>query len=148
MLLFLVLIPILLFISFSTYYDNKLKNITTEYDKGVLKEATGNVAFDLNETIQSKEMALKAKETLEQKYFELSDENEGLKSEKDKMLAELNSMKSELDNTQVKFNRLQDQFQQVQDILIKANEEISSLIYRNQELCRKLEEAGGNDDKC
>jgi len=31
----------------------------------------------------------------------------------------------------------------VQNALINANEQISTLIYRNQELCRKLEEKGG-----
>ena len=146
MLLFLVLIPIVLFISFSAYYDNKLKNITAEYDKGILKEATGNIVLELNETIQSKEIALKAKESLEQKYSELQSENEGLKSERDKMQTELNSVKSELE--QIKFSKLQEQFQQVQDSLIKANGEISRLIARTNELCRKLEENGGNDEKC
>lgn len=151
MLLFLILIPILLFIGFSTYYENQLKNITIEHGKNTekLKEATGKIVLEqLNETIQSKEIALKAKETLEQRYFELQSENEGLKAEKDKMQAELNYVKSELEDTQVKFNSLQEQFQQVQNSLIKTNEQISSLIARTNELCRKLKEAGGNDEKC
>lgn len=109
---------------------------------------TGNVALELNQTIQSKEIALKAKESFEQKYFESQSENEGLKSEKDKMQADLNSMKSELENTKTKFDRLQEQFQQVQDSLIKANEEISSLIARVNELCRKLKDSGSSDEAC
>lgn len=109
MLLFLVLIPIVLFISFSAYYENQLKNITIEYkNKENLETATGKVVLkQLNETIQSKETVLKAKESMEQKYFELSNENEGLKGERDRIQAELNSLKSEYDNTKAKFEKLQ-----------------------------------------
>ena len=93
-LLFLVIAPLILFTWFSSYYENKLKNITIEYDKSI--ELTGKAVLE-NETVQLKETYQKDKEALEKGYFDLKTENEELKIEKDKLQAELNSIKSELE---------------------------------------------------
>ena len=145
MLLLLIIALVLIFSWSTAYYENALKNVSMQYNKNMekLQEATGNVIVEkANETIQLKETYEKDKEFFEQKYYDLSIENEELKREKEGMQAELNSVKSELEDAKNKFDILQSHFQQVQNSLIKANEQISSLIYRNQELCRKLKEKG------
>ena len=144
--LLLIIIFFLLFAWHSAYYESTLKNISTQYNKNVkqLQESTGKVVLDnVNVTIQLKETFQKDKEFFEKRYYDLNTENEELKGEKEKLQSELNSVKSELDNQKSRFDILYNQFQQVQNSLIKANEQISSLIARNQELCRKLEEKGG-----
>lgn len=150
-LLFLTIVPILLFLSFSIYYENKLKNISIEYNKSQekLKETAGNAVLEIsNETFQLKESFQKDKEFFEEKYNNLNSENEELKRQRDMLQSQLNSMKSELEDINDKFNILQSRFQEVQNTLIKANEQISSLTARVNELCRKLKEAGGDDEKC
>lgn len=145
-LLFLVIIPIILFISFSTYYENKLKNITIEHNKS--KKVTGKAVFEqANETMQLKETFQRDKEFFENKYSELNTENENLKTEKDRLQSGLNSAKSELENLNDKFSRLQSQFQQVQNSLIHTNEQISRLLAKNNELCNKLK-SKDSSEKC
>jgi len=71
-LLFLIIAPLILFVWFSTYYDNKLKNITIEYDKSreKLQELTGEVILEkFNETVQLKESFQKDKESLGKKIL-------------------------------------------------------------------------------
>ena len=75
-------------------------------------------------------------------------ENQELIKDKDKLQAEMKSVKSELQVQNAKFSKLQSQFNQVQSSLIEANDAISRLSARVQELCRKLKEAGGNDERC
>ena len=79
--------------------------------------------------------------TLEQRYFDLKVENDQSKEN-------TNSCKSELQNLKEQFNALKNRFNQVQDALEKANDGISRLVARNNELCKELKEAGGNDEKC
>ncbi|MBI4143503.1 hypothetical protein HY487_01315 [Candidatus Woesearchaeota archaeon] len=127
----------------TAYYENALKNISIRYDKSLdkLQIATGKAILE-NEAVQLKETYQKDKEFFEEKYYDLSTENEALIIEKEKLQAELNYEKSEIEGQKARFDKLQQQFQQVQNSLIKANEEISRLIAKNQELCRKLEEKG------
>jgi len=142
-----IIIGLLLVFAWSkAYYENALKNISIEYSKSMekMQQATGKVVLEkANETIGLKESFQKDKEFFEKRDYDLSTENEALRKEKEELQAELNSVKSELEGQKSKFEKLSLQFQQVQNALINANEQISTLIYRNQELCRKLEEKGG-----
>lgn len=149
-LLLLIIVLVLVFIWSTAYYENALKNVSIQYDKNLkkLQEATGKVVLEnINETVQLKETYQKDKEFFEQKYYELNTENEELKREKDRLQSGLNSVKSELEDTKNKFNILQNQFQQVQNSLITANEHISRLIARVNELCQKLK-SYNPDEKC
>ncbi|MDP3766166.1 MAG: hypothetical protein Q8R04_06655 [Nanoarchaeota archaeon] len=118
-----------------------MKNISIEYEKK-FQETTGKVVL-ANETISLKETFQKDREFFEEKYSNLNMENQELKNNNEKLQLKLNSVKSELEDAKAKFDKLYSQFQQVQNSLIKANGQISSLIYKNQELCRKLKEKGG-----
>ena len=143
----MIIIGLLLVFAWSkAYYENALKNISIEYSKSMekMQQATGKVVLEkANETIGLKESFQKDKEFFEKRDYDLSTENEALRKEKEELQAELNSVKSELEGQKSKFEKLSLQFQQVQNALINANEQISTLIYRNQELCRKLKEKGG-----
>ena len=144
-LLFLIIIPILVFIVFSTYYDNKLKNISMEYNRNreEFEKVTAQAILEqLNETLLSKEIAIQDKEIMEENYFNLKTENEDLRKDRDKLKAELDHVNGQLEMQKNNFNILQARFQQIQSGLSKANDEISRLIARNQELCRKLKEKG------
>jgi len=148
LLLFLTIIPIILFLSFSTYYDNKLKNISVEYSKDHenLKAASGNVVLEqLNQTSHSNETFQKDKEAIEKQYFDLKTENEVLRQENERIHSELEALKSELNSQKAKFDKLYSMYQQVQNSLIEANEQVSGLYVKNKELCSKLKASGGSD---
>lgn len=141
----------LIFAWSTTYYENALKNVSIQYNTNLekLQKSTGNVIIEkVNETIKQRESFQKDKEFFERKYYDLNTENEELKRENEKLQAELNFVKSELEDLKTKFDKLNSNFQQVQNSLIAANEQISKLIARTNELCKKLKEAGGSDEKC
>ena len=147
----LIIVLVLIFAWSTAYYDNALKNASMQYNKNLekLQEATGNVIVEkVNETIQLKDNYQKDKEALEKGYFDLKTENEELKAEKDKLQTELNSVKGDLEIQKSRFDILYNQFQQVQNSLISANEQISKLAARINELCSKLKASGGTDEKC
>ena len=155
-LLFLVLVPLILFAGFSAYYQETLKNISTEYgqNREQLEKVTGELILEetkANESLQVKETVQKDKEVLEKGFNELKNENLVLKKEKSSLEQELISVKSELQKTKSevqeekeKFNLLKLRFDAVEKGLIKANEEISRLIARIKELCS----SGCSDDQC
>ena len=63
-LLFLTIVPIILFIALGVNYENTIKNVKDEYNKN-LEEVTGNLDLQkLNETNKLKETSLQAKEML------------------------------------------------------------------------------------
>lgn len=147
----MTILPILIFIISSIHYDNRLKNISMEYEQKskMLKESTGSIVLEqLNETIQSKETALKAKEALEKSYFDLKLENEELIKQKEILEIELNSVKTELKDKNAKFDILSARYKEIEDGLIKAYDDISRLNARVKELCQKVKESGGNAEKC
>ena len=89
-LLFLIIVPLILFAISTNYYENKIKNISDEYNKNqVLLKATGNAILQSNET-NLKETFQKDKEFLEKRYFDLKTENEVLRNDKEKLQTELN----------------------------------------------------------
>ena len=150
-LLLLIIIFFLLFAWHTAYYESTLKNISMQHNEEIkkLQQSTGKVVLEKsNETIQLRENYQKDKEFFEQRYYDLSTENEELKGEKERLQSELNSIKSELENIKAKFDILLVRFQEVESSLVKSNEQISSLISRNRELCDKLKSSGGSDDKC
>ncbi len=136
--------------SFSIYYENKLKNISIEYNKSreSFQEATGKTVLEnVNETIQLKETFQKDKEALEKSYYDLKTENEGLIRDYDKLKAQIDSVKSELERSKSNFDKLQNQFKQVRDSLASADQEISRLAGKVNELCSRLKTYNA-DEKC
>ncbi len=145
-LLFLTIIPIFLYIIFSIHYQNRLNEISFEYNEKLKKfeEATGNAILEQkNKTYVITETALKDKEALEVIYSGLKVENQNLANEKERLENELNSLESQLNDRNTKFDLLQAQFRQVQNSLIKSNEEISGLMAKNRQLCGSVKASGG-----
>ncbi|MBI4451958.1 hypothetical protein HY637_00885 [Candidatus Woesearchaeota archaeon] len=144
--LLVFIIALLVIFSWSTaYYESKLSNISLSYDNELQKSEkyTGNAVLeDLNHTLSLKNTFQKDKEYLEKGYFDLKIGNDALKAENERLNDEVGLLKAESESQKTMFDKLQIQFKQVQDSLIKANEDISKLIARNNELCRKLREKG------
>ena len=133
-LLLLIVVLLLIYSMFSVHYNQALSNFTRYYGNNSIKSASGNVILEQN---NSSSLLQKDKHDLEKKYFDIKTENDKLKN-----------VNSELQNLQEQFDKLKNRFSEVQDALVKANNGISLLIGRNNELCRELKEAGGKDEKC
>ncbi|MBI1936167.1 hypothetical protein HYS31_07025 [Candidatus Woesearchaeota archaeon] len=144
-LLFLLVVPLVLYAILSAYYESRLKDIEMKY----MENAAGNVVFSrINETIKSNAALKSDKESLERGYYELKSSNEELNNKNQKLLSEANSLKSEIESLKDKFDTLLERFQQVQNALISANDKNAKLSGKVSELCAKLKEAGGKDEKC
>ena len=137
-LLLLIVVLILIYSIFSVHYNQTLSNVTKYYSNNSVKSTTGNVVLQQN---SPNSLLQKDKEELERRYFESNNENTNLTEENIEL-------KSQLRNLQEQFNKLNNRFSEVQEALQKANDGISRLIARNNELCRELKEAGGKDEKC
>jgi len=151
-LLILIVVSILLFSGFSVYYPNAFKDVSLEYKEKLeqLSQVTTELGVkrqELNETYSLRVKAEQDKQTLDERYKEVSDENIVLHSEITSTKVQLAEKKSELDLTK---NLLS----QVQTSLVAANSEISSLKSRVNNLkddiarlCGKLAE-GESDSEC
>lgn len=85
-LLALVLAVLVVFVSFNAYYQNKIRNLQSEYDKQVenLKAIEGKLLSKekkLNEISELKDVIKNDKEVLEIGYLSLKSENQDLKQE-------------------------------------------------------------------
>jgi len=152
-LIFSIIVLLLLFTGFSVYYQKNLQNIKKEYNekKEELESITAKLVSEeakANEISQIKEKAQKDREYLEKGFNELKNENEVLEKELSSAKSELERAKAELQDKTNKLNLLQERFNHVEQSLIKANGEISRLAARANELCEKLETAGGSDEGC
>ena len=150
---FLIIVLLLLFAGFSVYYQKNLDKINQEYKekREELDKITAKLVSEEAKALeisQIKENAQKDKEVLEKGFNELKNENEVFKNGLSTAKYELEKTKAELQDKTDKFNLLQERFNQVEQSLVKANEEISRLTTRANELCEKLEAAGSSDEEC
>jgi chromosome segregation ATPase len=159
-LIFMILILIIAITGFSIFYKFKLENVSIEYENKSkqLEEITAKAISEeakIQEISQSKETLSNDKAVLEEGYSSLNNENQELKKEKTILEEEIASVKLELGKTKSElkekvnnFNLLQARFDQIEGSLVKANDEVSSLAAKVNDLCKELEAAGGNDDEC
>ncbi len=133
-LLVLVIFFLILFIVFTAYYENSIRNILKRYNKDqeIFGGLTANAVIEeFNKTSNLKENVQKYKEYLENRYDELSMLNENLKSENENLKAELGLIKSSTEYQKVKEIRPTQQFLLYQSKV----EEIGRLKKRINELC-------------
>jgi chromosome segregation ATPase len=159
-LIFLILVLIVAITVFSVIYQTKLEDVSTEYKNKTeqFEKLTAQVVSEEAKVYEISELKEKAeldKETLESRYNELKNEKQGLEREKRVLQEELTSVKSELGQTKSElqdkitiFNLLQARFDQVEGSLIKANDEISRLASKVNNLCEQLQDTGGDDEGC
>ena len=93
-LLAVVLAVLVVFVGFSIYYQNKMKEMQREYDKKAenlkaIEEKLLSKEEKLNEISELKETIKKDKETLEIGYLSLHSENKNLKTEKTNLMEDL-----------------------------------------------------------
>ena len=93
-LLALVLVVLVVFVSFNVYYQNKIRNLQSEYDEKVenlkvIGEKLLSKEQKLNEISELKDTINKDKETLEIGYIDLKSENQNLKVEKTNLMEDL-----------------------------------------------------------
>ena len=152
-LIFLILALIITITGFSIFYQNKFKNISTDYENKTkqLEKITAKAVSEESksqELSQQQENIRQDKEALESRYNEITSENQAPKKDLDSIRLELGRTKSELADKTSMFSLLQTRFDQVEESLVKANDEISRLSAKVKELCSELESAGGSNDEC
>lgn len=136
-LLVLVIFFLILFIVFTAYYENSLRNILNRYkkDQEIFGGLTANAVIEeSNKTSNLKENVQKYKEYLEKRYDELSIMNENLKNENDNLKAELILIKSSIEYQKAKEIRPTQHF-----VLYQSKvEEIGKLKKKINELCSEI----------
>ena len=152
-LVFFIMVLVIAFAVFTAVYQNKLESISLEYENKSqeLEKITARLISEetkMQEISRLQEKAQEDKEVIEGGFNDFRDENEKLQKDLTSIRIELEKTKSELQDKTNKFNLLQMRFDQVEDSLIKANNDLSRLSARVNELCNKLLSAGGSDEDC
>jgi len=152
-LILMILALIIAFASFSSIYEHRLRSMSTEYENKSqeLEKITARLISEeakMQEISRLQEKAQEDKEAIEGGFNNFRDENEKLQKDLASIRIELENTKSELQDKTNKFNLLQMRFDQVEGSLVQANNDISKLSARVNELCEKLESAGGSDEDC
>ena len=152
-LLFIIIILVIGFAAFTAIYQNNIEGISSEYENKSkeLEKITARLISEearMQEISRLQEKAQEDKEAIEGGFNDFRDENEKLQKDLTSIRIELEKTKSELQDKANKFNLLQLRFDQVEDSLIKANNDLSRLSARVNELCDKLQNAGGSDEDC
>lgn len=146
-LIVLIIFFLILFISFTVYYESELRGISVkkwQNDKQI-EEVTAQVMLEkLNSTERLNKLALIDKEFLEEKYSDLVVQHENLKKENSGLQEELTLMKSELEYQKVKIDGPVAQFRLIQD----KNEQIKQLKEKISALCQSLKENNISDEGC
>lgn len=159
-LLVLIIASIVLFSAFSVYYQTTFNDISLEYKTKLeqLSKVTTELATQrqaLNETYSLKTKAEQDRQTLDSRYTEVRDENDGLKSDNTNLRSEVSSTKSQLGEKSAELAATENLLAQVQTQLGAANSEVTSLKSQRSSLksdidrlCAKLVAAGGSDSEC
>ena len=136
-LLVLIVFFLVIFIGFTVYYEyaiRKILNAKSQTDE-LLGGLAGNLILQkLNQTDKLKEIALLDKAVLEDKYNQLSSQNENLKKEKDNLQQQIIVLKSEIEYNKVKLEGPVVQFRMIQD----KNQQIAELKKIIDLICSKI----------
>ena len=128
---------LVIFIGFTVYYEyaiRKILNAKSQTDE-LLGGLTGNsILQKLNQTDKLKEIALLDKAVLEDKYNQMSAQNENLKKERDNLEQQIIVLKSEIEYNKVKLEGPVVQFRLIQD----KNGQISELKKIIDSICAKI----------
>ncbi len=136
-LLVLIIFFLVIFIGFTVYYEYTIKAVLKA--KGTTDDLLGelgsrSILQKLNQTDKLNEIALLDKAVLEDKYAQLSIQNENLKKERDSLQQQIIVLKSEIEYNNVKIDGPVAQFRLIQD----KNQQISELKKIIDSICSKL----------
>lgn len=104
LLLLLIIVSALSFTAFSVYYQTTFKNVSEEYQNkldqlGSVTEELTSQKQKLNETYSLRVKAEQDREALDEKYQDISSENDRLTAENSNLLSDLSRTKSDLAET-------------------------------------------------
>ncbi|MDP3765434.1 MAG: hypothetical protein Q8R04_02895 [Nanoarchaeota archaeon] len=146
-LLVLIIFFLILFITFTIYYESVLRNTSAEksqYDKKFGELTSQLVLEKLSKSAKLNEIALIDKTSLEEKYSDLAAQNENLKKEKMELQEEITLLKSELEYHKVKLDGPVAQFRLIQN----KNQQISQLKEKIDALCSRLKYNNFSEKEC
>ena len=136
-LLVLIIFFLVIFIGFTVYYEYTIKKVLNAKSQtdGLLLSVTGNSLLQkLNQTDRLREIALLDKAVLEDKYNQLSAQDENLKKENDNLQQQILLLKSEIEYNNVKIDGPVAQFRLIQD----KNQQIKELKQTINSICERL----------
>jgi len=138
-LLVMLIFFLVLFISFTVYYESsyrKLLGIKNQNDKRISEITAQLIIEKLNKTDTPKELALIDKAILENKYSALLIQKENLEKEKKELKQEITLLKSRLEYEDVRSDGPVAQFRLIQS----KNQQINELSEKIAVLCSKIKE--------
>ena len=143
-LLVLIIAAVIIFSSFSVYYQSTFKNVSLEYQNkleqlGQITTELSKQEQELNQTYGLRVKAEEDKNTLDVKYTEVRDENEQLSSDNTNLRLEVASAKSELSEKTVQLEATQNLLASTQSELGSVKSKIANL--NNEIDCLKKEAA-------
>ena len=159
-LLILIIVSIVLFSGFSVYYQTTFKDVSLEYqDKlnqlGQVTKQLSSKRQELSETYSLRVKAEQDKNVLDQRYRDVSDENDKISADNTNLRLEVSSTKSQLAEKSSELDATKTLLAQTQSSLSSANGEITSLKSQRSNLkddidriCVSLLDLGGSDDDC
>ena len=123
-LLILIIAAVIIFSSFSVYYQYTFKNVSLEYQNKLeqLGKTTSELSKQKQELNKTYSLSVKSEEdrkTLDVKYTEVRDENQQLSSDNTNLRLEITSTKSELGEKTA-------QLEATQNLLASTQSELSS----------------------
>ena len=152
-LLILIIAAVIVFSSFSVYYQSTFKNVSLDYQNKLeqLGQVTAELSKQKQELNQTYSLRVKAEEdrkTLDVKYTEVRDENQQLSGDNTNLRSEVSSTKNQLAEAQIELESKKVQLAQTQADLSAANSKISSLNSDLDDVCTALIAAGGTHNEC
>ena len=151
-LLILIIAAVVIFSSFSVYYQYTFKNVSLDYQNKL--EQLGQVTTELskqkqelNQTYSLRVKAEQDKNTLDVKYTEVRDENQQLSRDNTNLRLEVTSIKSELGEKTAQLEATQNLLASTQSELSKAESQRDSYKTRLDDVCSTFAE-GQEPDKC
>ena len=159
-LLILIIVSIVLFSGFSVYYQTTFKDVSLEYqDKlnqlGQVTKELSSKRQELNETYSLRVKAEQDKNVLDQRYREVSDENDKISADNTNLRLEVSSTKSQLAEKSSELVATKNLLSQTQSSLSAAKGEVTALKSQRSNLkddidriCVSLLDLGGSDDDC
>ena len=154
-LLILIIVAVIVFSSFSVYYQSTFKNVSLDYQNKL--EQLGQVTTELskqkqelNQTYGLRVKAEQDKNTLDAKYTEVRDENEQLSGDNTNLRLEVASTKSELSEKTAQLEATQNLLASTQSELGSVKAQSASYKSRLDTVCDSYTSLNGGveHDKC
>lgn len=142
-LLFLIVLIIASFTSFTIYYNNKYENLTKEYDQtysqlaAVTKEKMLREQ-QLNDTLSQYESKINREEDLTGKYSSIRDVNANLSNELNQKITELLAVRTDLATKKAQLDFANNQITEKSSKISELNKEIADQTARIAEIRHDL----------